>query len=135
MRSVDQTELAIKNEQVRLKREREIERETWRALLKHWGRYHRARWKNQQGYGKNILNFKNDTHYTNEELERELEKISEAYTIIKDTDRTMALLIIRFYVRESSIELMRAWYGWSDASYFNQKHLASSVLKAIYLTV
>lgn len=130
--TADAIELKIRNEQQRLARERQLYDDSWKALLKAWGQYHRHAWKTKQGYGKNILNLKNDTPYTNEDLERQLNRISEAYGKVKNSDRFMATLIVRFFVRETNRELMCDWYHWDKNRFYYWRKEASTFLRGIY---
>lgn len=130
--TADATELAIKNEMRRRESEQEQYDAAWKALLKAWGQYHRRAWKNRQGYPKGLLNFQNDTPYTNAELEIHLERISKAYAYIKDADDYTALLIIRLFVRRMALEKICLLYGWDKNRWEKRRNTASDTLRAIY---
>lgn len=135
MYTADVIEISIAQENQRLERERKLYDRRWKAMLKLWGQYHRHSWNSRQGVGKNILNLKNDTPYTNEALEKQLDKISSAYGMIKDSDRFMATLIVRFFIRETDRRVMCDWYHWDDNKYYYWLREARTTLRAVFNTI
>jgi hypothetical protein len=136
MRQANQIDIALREEEKRLEREAQLERERWRNLVRYWGVYHRRSWTERKlGFGLNILNIRRSLRLPNDDQESELERITRAYGAIKETDRQTALHIVLLFEKGYTAEEMEKRYKWKKSQYKKRKSEASTRLHTAYLIV